>query len=136
MVMIAVRLQVAGSFLSELRFRPQHCEISAVSALSLLRVSELVVPATRITRAVPLPSTARRIGPTAIYPPDRFVEDLFAAIGIVFAVETEGEFDAICAATAPLRPSTRVCKGLHPGCPETAPPKRRLAITSLECIGD
>ena len=101
-VVIAVRPHIARSALSELRFRSDHRVISVVSALSLRSASELVSPATRITRAVPLPSTAQRIGPTAIYPPDRVVDDLFAALGTVFAVETEGEFDAMCAATATI----------------------------------
>lgn len=101
-VMIAVRPHVAQSVLSELRFRPDHRVISVVSALSLRSVSEFVSPATRIIRAVPLPSTAKRIGPTAIYPPDRLVDDLFAALGTVFPVETEGQFDAMCAATATI----------------------------------
>lgn len=101
-VVIAVRPPIARDVLSELRFRPDHRVISVVSALSLESATELVAPATRITRAVPLPSTAKRMGPTAIYPPDRFVNDLFAAIGTVFAVETEAEFDAICAATATI----------------------------------
>jgi pyrroline-5-carboxylate reductase len=76
--------------------------ISVVSALPLRSVSDLVAPAKRVTRAAPLPSTAKRLGPTAIYPPDQLVEDLFAAIGTVFAVETEDEFDAMCAATATI----------------------------------
>jgi len=101
-VVIAVRPHVAQSVLSELRFRPDHCVISVVSALSLRSVSELVSPAMRVTRAVPLPSTAKRMGPTAIYPPDRLVDDLFAALGTVFAVETEDEFDAMCAATSTI----------------------------------
>jgi pyrroline-5-carboxylate reductase len=129
-VMIAVRPQVARSVLSELRFRPEHCAISVVSALSLLRVSEFVVPATRITRAVPLPSTAQRIGPTAIYPTDRFVEDLFAATGTVFAVETEGEFDAICAATATI--ASLLC--IHArGCILVVPKQRSRREGSRVC---
>lgn len=101
-VVIAVRPPIARSVLSELHFRPDHRVISVVSALCLQSLSELTAPATRITRAVPLPSTDKRIGPTAIYPPNRFVEDLFAAIGTVYPVETEGAFDAICAATATI----------------------------------
>jgi pyrroline-5-carboxylate reductase len=124
-VVIAVRPQVAGSVLSELRFRPEHCVISVVSALSLLRVSEFVVPATRITRAVPLPSTAQRIGPTAIYPPDRFVEDLFAAIGTVFALETEGEFDAICAATATIASFYAFMQGVASWLSRNSVPERK-----------
>lgn len=101
-VVIAVRPPIARSVFSELHFRPDHHVISVVSALSLQSLSELIAPATRVTRAVPLPSTAKRIGPTAIYPPNGLVDDLFAAIGTVYPVETEGEFDAICAATATI----------------------------------
>jgi pyrroline-5-carboxylate reductase len=102
MAVIAVKPQVARSVLSELRFRPDHHVISVVSALPLRSVCDLVVPAAQVTRAVPLPSTAKRLGPTAIYPPDRLVENFFAALGKVFAVETEDEFEAMCAATATI----------------------------------
>lgn len=101
-VVIAVKPAAAGSLLSELRFRSNHCVISVVSGLSHRRVSELVAPAMRIVRAVPLPSTAKRIGPTSIYPPDPLAQDVFAAVGTVFAVETEAQFDAMCAATATI----------------------------------
>jgi len=101
-VVIAVRPTVVRRVLSELRFRSDHVAISVVSLLSLRMASELVAPASRITRAVPLPSTAKRIGPTAIYPPDPLVGDLFAAIGTVFGVDSEDEFETICAATATI----------------------------------
>jgi hypothetical protein len=50
-----------------LRFRSDHQVISLVSALTLRSLSDLAAPAVRITRAVPLPSTAARLSPTAIY---------------------------------------------------------------------
>jgi pyrroline-5-carboxylate reductase len=65
-------------------------------------LSELVAPAVRIARAVPLPSAAKRLSPTAICPPDPVVFELFAAVGAVFPVEKENEFDAICATTATI----------------------------------
>ena len=101
-IVIAVRPSIARSVLSELRFRPDHQVISLVSALSLRNLSEFVVPAVRIARAVPLPSTAKRLSPTAIYPPDPVAFELFAAVGTVFPVRTENEFDAICATTATI----------------------------------
>jgi pyrroline-5-carboxylate reductase len=91
-VVIAVRPAIAPSVISELHFRPDHCVISLVSGLSLQRLSELVAPATRIIRAVPLPSTARRAGPTGTYPSDQLANDLFGSIGTVFPVESEHEF--------------------------------------------
>ena len=101
-VVIAVRPAIAPSVISELHFRPDHCVISLVSGLSLQRLSELVAPATRIIRAVPLPSTARRAGPTGTYPSDQLANDLFGSIGTVYPVESEHEFEAICAATATI----------------------------------
>jgi pyrroline-5-carboxylate reductase len=99
-IVIAVRPSAAGDVLSELVFRPDHQIISLVSALSLRSLSELVAPAVRITRAVPLPSAARRLSPTAIHPPDPIAFELFAGVGTVFPVERGNEFDAICATTA------------------------------------
>jgi pyrroline-5-carboxylate reductase len=101
-IVIAVRPTAARSVLSELRFGPDHQIISLVSGLSLLSLSRLLPPATRIARAVPLPSTARRLSPTAICPADPAALDLFAELGTVFPVETEREFDAICATTATI----------------------------------
>ena len=101
-IVIAVRPSAAQDVLSELRFRPDHQVISLVSALSLRSLSELVVPAGRIARAVPLPSAAKRLSPTAIYPPDSVAFELFAAVGTVFPVDRESEFDAVCATTASI----------------------------------
>ena len=101
-IVVAVRPPIARGVLSELRFRSDHQVISLVSALTLRSLSDLAAPAVRITRAVPLPSTAARLSPTAIYPPGQAARDLFAALGTVFPVESEKEFDAMCATTATI----------------------------------
>jgi pyrroline-5-carboxylate reductase len=101
-VIIAVRPNIARPVLSELRFRADHRIISVVSGLSLRSVSELVEPATQVTRAVPLPSSAKRMSPTAIFPSERSAEELFAALGTTFPTATENEFDAMCAVTATI----------------------------------
>jgi pyrroline-5-carboxylate reductase len=101
-VVVAVRPQVAQGVLSELRFRADHTVISLVSGFSLGRLAGLVAPAVTIARAVPLPSTAQRRSPTAIYPDDPVTVELFALLGAAFAVDTEIEFDALCTATATM----------------------------------
>jgi pyrroline-5-carboxylate reductase len=101
-VVIAVRPPVVESVLAELRFRPDHVVISLVSALSLRKLTALVLPVKRVIRAVPLPSTAQHAGPTAIYPADPAGAELFSSVGTVFPVESEHEFNAICAATATI----------------------------------
>ncbi|HWY56147.1 MAG TPA: pyrroline-5-carboxylate reductase [Terriglobales bacterium] len=101
-VILAVRPQIAANVVSELRFRPDHQVISLISAISLASISELVAPATKVARAVPLPSVADRLGPTAIYPPDPLVADLFGRLGTAIEVETANEFDGLSAATATI----------------------------------
>jgi pyrroline-5-carboxylate reductase len=101
-IVIAVRPSAARDVLSELAFRPDHRVISLVATLSLRSLSALVAPAVRIARAVPLPSAAKQLSPTAIYPPDPMAFELFAGVGTVFPVERENEFDAICATTATI----------------------------------
>ena len=98
-VVIAVKPAIAPAVVAELRFRPEQSVISVVSGVSLRKLSEMVKPARHSVRAVPLPSTAQRIGPTAIYPSDALAQGLFAAMGTVVAVDTEDQFEAICAAT-------------------------------------
>jgi pyrroline-5-carboxylate reductase len=101
-IVLAVRPQVAASVISELRFRPDHRVISVISTLSLANISSWIAPATKVTRAVPLPSVAQRQGPTVIYPPDRLVADLFGRLGAAIEVETENEIDALSTATATI----------------------------------
>ena len=101
-VVIAVRPQVAEAVLSALRFRANQNVISLVGGFPVARISSLVAPAGRVTRAVPLPSTAKRRCPTVIYPADPATEELFARLGAAFAVETEHEFDALATATATM----------------------------------
>lgn len=101
-VVIAVRPTAARAALSELRFRPDHRVVSLVSGLSLRNLGEFVAPAVRIARAVPLPSAAKRLSPTAIYPPEPAASELFCGVGTVFPVKNENEFNAICATTATI----------------------------------
>jgi len=101
-VLIAVRPQIAQSALAELRFRPGQNVISLVAGFSVRRIAELVAPALRVTRAVPLPSTAKRRCPTAIFPRDPVTVELFSSLGAAFEVDTESEFDALCTATATM----------------------------------
>ncbi len=99
-VLLAIRPQIAQEVISELHFRPEHRVISVVAGFSLRRVADLVNPAAKVTRAVPLPAVAERRGPTAIYPPDPIVAGLFSSLGSAIEVEREDEFNALCTATA------------------------------------
>lgn len=101
-VVIAVRPQIVREVLVQLHFREDQSIISLVSGLALDQVAGLVAPAHRVSRAVPLPSTARRRCPTAIFPRDPVSEKLFSLLGAAFAVETEREFNVFCSATSTM----------------------------------
>ena len=101
-VVIAVRPQIAAGVLADLCFRSDHHVISLVSGYPVRRLSHLVAPAGTVTRAVPLPSTAKRRSPTAIFPRDGVTKELFSSLGAAFEVDTESEFDALCTATATM----------------------------------
>jgi pyrroline-5-carboxylate reductase len=99
-VILAVRPQVADEALSKLKFGERHLVLSILATFSIEKIASLVAPATRIVRAVPLPSVAFGEGPTAIYPSDPVIVDLFNQVGIAIPVDTPAQLDALATATA------------------------------------
>ena len=99
---IAVRPQVAEEVLSALGFSSGHAVISLVAGFSARRIAELVKPAARIWRAVPLPSVAQRRGPIAVFPARGTAVDLFQPLGQVFGLEAEAHLNAFSAATSTM----------------------------------
>jgi len=101
-VVIAVRPQVAEEVLSALRFSSTQVVISLVAGFAAQRIADLVSPAGRVWRAVPLPSVAERRSPIAVYPPEGAAAELFAPLGKVYGVEAEAHLNAFGAATATM----------------------------------
>jgi pyrroline-5-carboxylate reductase len=102
LVVLAVKPAVVRMVISQLHFRPEHLVVSVIAGLSLRTISALVAPASRVTRAVPLPSVAEKMGPTAVFPPDSVVAELFGRIGVAVEVASEEEFDALSVSTATI----------------------------------
>jgi len=99
-VMLAVRPQLAQQVLSELQFRRGHHVISLIATLSREEIATLTAPAERVTKALPMPMIAHRLGATIVCPPDPGVVALFGRLGKVIEVENSSEFDALSVATA------------------------------------
>ena len=100
LVMLAVRPQIAEAVLPELRFRPDHHVVSLIAAVSHAYLTRVTAPAGTVTRAVPIPSVARRQGPTAFFPPHPTVKALFASLGTAIELGDETAFHAFAAGTA------------------------------------
>ncbi len=99
-VFLAVRPQVAQDVLAPLTFRSDHRVISLVATFSRDRIAALVQPAGTVACAVPLPTVADRLGPTAIFPPDSVAAAIFGRLGTAIEVTSEDEFRALWSTTA------------------------------------
>lgn len=101
-VVIAVRPQIVTDVLPALRFRSDQQVVSLVATVSLDYLRAATAPAAQVTRAVPLPSVARRQCPIPIFPPNPAVKSLFDNVGMSIELDDESEFDVFTAATATM----------------------------------
>ena len=99
-VFLAVRPQVAQEVLATVRFRPEHRIISLIATFSRDRIAAMAQPASNVCCAVPLPTVAEHLCPTAIFPPDAVAAELFNRLGIAVEVANESELRALWASTA------------------------------------
>jgi pyrroline-5-carboxylate reductase len=103
-VVLAVRPQVAPEILSALEFRADHLIVSLIALRPEAELAPLITPATRVSRAVPLPSAARRLGPVVYYPHDEKVEALLARFGTPIAAGSESAFHRMWTLTSLVAP--------------------------------
>ncbi|SEQ57689.1 NAD(P)-binding domain-containing protein [Microlunatus flavus] len=99
-VVLAPRPVDAPAVVEGLRFTPEHVVVSVVAALPLAHLRSAVAPATRVARAIPLPSVAARQGLVPVVPPEPDALELFGRLGDVAALDDETAFDAFSAASA------------------------------------
>jgi pyrroline-5-carboxylate reductase len=99
-VMLAVRPQMAHAVLGELKFRGDHHVVSLIATVSRDGIAALVAPADHVTKALPMPMIAERLGSTIIYPPDAAMAAFFGALGKVIEADDPAAFDALSVVTA------------------------------------
>ena len=99
-IVLGVLPEQALSLLPELDFTKEHCVISLPAGIGVTTVRQLVHPASRVCRAVPMPPIEFGLGPTPIYPDDQEVMALFDRVGTSIAVDDERHFSALIASTA------------------------------------
>lgn len=101
-VLLTMRPQDAAAALRDIVFSPGQAVISAVAGVSVARLCELVAPASRPARVIPLPAVASRQGLTAIYPAGHEAQALFDRLGSTIAVADEEALEALSASTATI----------------------------------
>lgn len=99
-VVLGVLPDQALVLLPKLDFTEDHCVISLPAGIGVSTVRQLVQPASRVCRAVPMPPIELGLGPTPIYPDDEEVRALFNRVSTTIAVDDERHFSALIASTA------------------------------------
>jgi pyrroline-5-carboxylate reductase len=99
---LAVRPQVALEAIRLLTFREDHRVISLIATLSSEVLAPLILPASSLTLAAPLPTVAFHRGPTAIFPPDARTAALFGKISVPVEVTRQSQFDSLFACTSEM----------------------------------
>jgi pyrroline-5-carboxylate reductase len=102
-VVLAVRPQDAAA-LDGLRFRSEQTVVSFIALLPMAALLPISAPATRICRAIPLPSTALRVGPMALWPALPEAVALLERVASIVAVTEERLLEPFWAATALMAP--------------------------------
>ncbi|TDH21266.1 hypothetical protein EXU57_20205 [Segetibacter sp. 3557_3] len=103
-VFVAVRPPVALAVLSELRFSSAQQVISFVPLLKQADLFAAVQPATRVGRAIPLPSVVYHNCPIPLFNISPQIAELFRYIGQPLLVNSEAELHAIWTLTGLISP--------------------------------
>ena len=88
------------SALDGVTFKENHVVISLVAATFLNKLAELVSPARRICRLIPMPPIEMGVGPIALCPRDEEIIDFLSDLGKVVPVDDEIQFDLMSAASS------------------------------------
>lgn len=112
-IMLAVRPQIAREVLRGLRFRRSHHIVSLIATVSREEITALTAPAEQVTRALPMPMIAHRLGATIVCPADSVVAAFFGTLGEVIEVENSSEFDALSVTTATFASYFQYLETIH-----------------------
>ena len=103
-VFLAVTSQVVRDVMAPLRFRADHCVVGLMALSTLSQIREMVAPASKVFRAIPLPPVALGACPIVQCPPDPALHALLDRIGTVVEVEDEMQLIKLNAVTALMAP--------------------------------
>ena len=107
--------------------------VSVVAALPVADLLAAVAPATKVARAIPLPSVAARQGLVPVVPPEPTALALFRRLGEVAALDDETAFDAFSAASAFAATQLDLLATVESGSRTRASRARTPAPTSGSC---
>lgn len=104
LMFISVLPDQAREVLLRLAFRKEQTLVSLVAGISLQELEQVVSPAHKIVRMIPLPPIENGVGPLPVCPPDRRIRELFSECAHIIEVENEDQFSAFSAASGLMAP--------------------------------
>jgi pyrroline-5-carboxylate reductase len=103
-IFIAVRPGISREVLSDLKFSKDHTVVSLIPSLQYSELIKILEPATRISRAIPLPTVVNHKSPIPIFNPDESVINIIDHIGQPLVMEDENQLHTIWALTGLIAP--------------------------------
>jgi pyrroline-5-carboxylate reductase len=103
-VCLSVRPQIADEVLRDLAFREDTSVVSFIPTYTAPILDSLIGPVAKIVRMIPLPPSARCLGPLLVFPPVKDIEQAFGGIGTIVRAENADQFHALWATTSMLAP--------------------------------
>lgn len=107
-IFLGTTVDVAGSVLSALTFRPDQSVISFMAGISSEQISTLIAPAKFTATMIPFPSIAQGNSPVLVCPQSMLVESLFGTANTVFSFGTSDQMDTYLTAQAVLSPALKL----------------------------
>ena len=104
LVFIALRPDVCKEVLSRLHFRADQRIISLIPYLKYHELADLVAPAKKLCRAIPLPTVVNLVCPIPVYKPDDVMLDLLGKIGQTLVIDEENHLHVIWTLTGLITP--------------------------------
>ena len=103
-IFIAVLPSQNEAVLRSLEFRTDQRVISVVGGAKIGDLTELYKPAMSVSRIIPLPFAARRMGPVLFYGSDPLSRELVALLGELVELSSEREFEILGPITGMMVP--------------------------------
>jgi pyrroline-5-carboxylate reductase len=103
-IFITVRPNISNEVLTSLKCRAEHTIISLVPFLSLSDLAKGVEPATRLSRAIPLPTVTTHNCPIPILNSNKTVTQIFSYIGQPLLIDDENQLHTLWALTGFIAP--------------------------------
>ncbi len=103
-VFIALIPTQAREIIENLDFKEDHIVISLIPYTTISILSEIILPARTISRAIPLPTVVHHKCPIPVFNPNPVVENIFGHIGQPLIVDSEDQLHALWTLTGLIAP--------------------------------